>query len=177
MEHFQFWNIFSPQIHDCLNNIEIRVFITFKIIPWTLFSLYYVFFNVFFDAGKLQIIQFCRSLFLYLLSFWFQRHQQKTPDITTFVLSFFPFCIYLSSHVSLLLQLLTCLLFRFLFRYSKLQIVLWIIFFSFFFTFSSEPTVTTADTTPGLLFLNFIFRCSKLQITKFFLSCCLSFSL
>ena len=98
------------------------VFITFKIIPWTHFVLLLLSFGVFFDAGKLQIAQFLWSFFLFdfnfFLSLKFQKHQQKHEIFhISFFLSFFFFFFFFSSHISLLLRLLTCHL-SFLFSFD-----------------------------------------------------------
>ena len=76
-------NIFSPQIHDYSNNIEILVFITFKITPcltffWCLLRCWQT------------INHSISSIFLFLLSFF---KISKTPDISPFVISFFPFLV------------------------------------------------------------------------------------
>ena len=106
-----FGNILSPQTRDCLNTIEITVFITFKTIPLIYFSLFYFVLVSSLTLGNYKSTQFLRYFFLFFyfdffLSLRFQKHQQKHP---IYNLSFFVslFVSFFSSHVSLLLRLLT----------------------------------------------------------------------
>ena len=163
VEHFStLGNIFSPQTHDCLNNIEIVVFITFKIIPWTHLSLSY-----FLLVSSLMLENYKSLNFLFLLSFLlsflsFFKISKASTKLQTFYFSFF-ISFFLSFFLLVLKSpfcydwWLVCFLF-FLFRCGQLQIPWFCL--SFFFTFSSQLTVTTAD----LSFFSYIF--SMWQVTN-----------
>ena len=109
---FQYGKYFSPNIHDCLNNTEIILFITFRIIPWILLYLFYfllVFSSTLGNSKSLNFFDF--SFFFTFISFSFKisKTPTKTTDISPSFLSFFFFLsFFLSfSQVSLLLRLLT----------------------------------------------------------------------
>ena len=91
---FQFGKHFSPQTHYCLNNIEVIVFISFKIIPWTRLCLFYFRLVSSSTLGNNKSTQFLRSLFLVRFHFFlplrFQKqHQKHWTSHLSFFLSFF----------------------------------------------------------------------------------------
>ena len=121
---------------------------TFKIILWTQFSLFYFLLLSSSTLGNYKSLNFFDLSFLlsFLSFFKISKRPTKTPDISPFVLFFLASAWYHNCWLS-------CFLF---FSLSMQQATNHIIhrFLSFFFTFSSQPAVTTADlTTCPLSFL------------------------
>ena len=127
----QFGKYFSPRTQHCLNNIEIIVFITLKIIPRTCLFLFY------FLLVSSSILRNYKSLNFFDLSFFFAFISffkiSKTPTKTSAILPFFlSFFLVLKSACCYNWWLDTwSAFFSFLFRRSKLQITLF-----FFLSFS-----------------------------------------
>ena len=132
-------NIFSPQTHDCLNNVEIIVFITFKIILWTPLLVLLFFLVSSLMLGNYKSISFFDLSFVFTFIPFFLKNFKNTNQNTRHLTFFLSFFLFFSFQVSLLLQWLTWLLVGFFFFFlwfSKLQITWFILsfFLSFFFS-------------------------------------------